>query len=92
MKTTKQLGNFLHDNGIYALFDGKTNGDEYKVCVKEVEHIYGTPYWVFGRVYKVTEDDFYFDQQGCKSFPFKDDAIKEACEFFGVKNDFFGCK
>ena len=91
MKTTKQLGDFLHDNGIYALFDGKTNGDEYKVCIKQVFPLGGFKYWTFGRVYHVYADKYVFDEQGCKSFPFKDDAIKEACDFFGVKDDFFAC-
>lgn len=89
MKTTAELGAFLHENHLYVLFDGKTFGDEYKVCIKETYPIIGTSIWTFGRVYHVYADKYVFDEQGCKSFDNKYDAIKAACKFFGVEDDFF---
>ena len=85
----KNIGDYLHDNNLHVLFSGKTYGDTYKVAVQEIKRVENTPIWVFGRVYEIRKCNYFFDPQGCKSFQNEKDAIKEACEFFGVKSEFF---
>ena len=85
----KNIGDYLHDNNLHVLFSGKSYGENYKVAVQEIKRYGNTPIWVFGRVYELYKGKYFFDTQGCKSFKDEKDAIKEACNFFGVNNDFF---
>ena len=85
----KNIGDYLHDNNLHVLFSGKSYGDKYKVAVQEIKRLGDTSIWVFGRVYELYKGNYFFDPQGCNSFENKKDAIKGACKFFGVNNDFF---
>ena len=85
----KNIGDYLHDNNLHILFSGKNYGDTYKVSVQEIKRHGNTSIWIFGRVYTLHKGNYFFDPQGCKSFKNEKDAINEACEFFGVKSDFF---
>lgn len=81
----KKIEDFMSDNNLYALFEQQT----YIVCVQEIKRIDNTSYWVFGKLYKIIEDEFYFEPQGCKSLATSTDAINEACNFFGEHSIFF---
>ena len=85
----KNIGDYLHDNNLHVLFSCETYGDTYKVAVQEIKRYENTPIWVFGRIYTLHKGHYFFDPQGCKSFDNEKDAIKEACEIFGVNNEFF---
>ena len=85
----KNIGDYLHDNNLHVLFSGKTYGETYKVAVQEIKRHGNTSIWRFGRVYTLYKGKYFFDPQGCKSFKTEKDAIKEACEFFGFKSEFF---
>ena len=85
----KNIGDYLNDNNLHVLFKGKTYGETYKVAVQEIKRVENTSIWTFGKVYTLYKGKYFFDPQGCKSFQNEKDAIKEACNFFGVNNDFF---
>ena len=85
----KNIGDYLHDNNLHVLFSGKTYGETYKVAVQEIKRHGNTSIWVFGRVYEIRKGKYFFYPQGCKSFKNEKDAIKESCEFFGFKSEFF---
>ena len=85
----KNIGDYLHDNNLHVLFGGETYGEKYKVSVQEINRYGNTSIWVFGRVYTLHKGNYFFDPQGCKSFQKEKDAIKEACNFFGVNDEFF---
>ena len=83
------IGDYLHYNNLLGLFSAKIYGEKYKVCVKEIIRYKKISIWEFGRVYTISDGSYVYDAQGCCSYKTKIDAIKAACEFFGVKSDFF---
>ena len=85
----KNIGDYLNDNNLHVLFKGKDEFCAYKVAVQEIKRYENTPIWVFGRVYEIRKGNYFFYPQGCKSFKTEKDAIKESCEFFGFKSEFF---
>ena len=85
----KNIGDYLHDNNLHVLFKGKDEFCAYKVSVQEIKRYGNTSIWVFGRLYTLYKGNYFFNPQGCKKFKDEKDAIKEACNFFGVNNDFF---
>ena len=77
MKTSE----FLYNNNISVLFSSKTYSESYKVAVQECTDYNNKPIWYFGKLY----DGNTFMPQGCKSHRTKNEAIKEACKYFGME-------
>lgn len=86
MKTKTE--DYFIDNNLYPIFEQQINYEIYQVCVQQIERIDGTNYWIFGKLYELAEDKFYFEPQGCKVFENSDAAINEACNFFGQHDCF----
>ena len=85
--TNKQdlLRIWLQSNDATKICTKMEGGDRYYVVVVPVRDYRNRIKWIFGKLYDIPIIGLEFWQQGVSYFNHREDAIKIACEFFGIK-------
>lgn len=81
MDHTKELGEYLELEKLCVVAESP----EYLICVQQNVRANGEKYFTFGNLY-CSENKYWFEQQGMKTFETKYKAIEEVVEFYSIKN------
>lgn len=76
---------WLQSNDATKICTKMEGGDKYYVVVVPVRDYRNRIKWIFGKLYDIPIIGLEFWQQGVSYFNHREDAIKTACEFFGIK-------
>ena len=80
-----RLNIWLGSNNATSIGKYREGGDYYYMVVVTVTDSRKGIHYIFGKLYDIPVTGFFFWQQGVSYFTQREDAIKEACKFFGIK-------